>query len=278
MVTVLDLVVGFDEFAAGGLEGDLVDRWHREVVEPDAEIFTAVRSWVDPGAAPDRIPGLIGQRANLRARAGQAKAAVRKAATLLADLLDGEQPIRAVVMVGLRQANGWVAPVRVEPTLFLAVEQLPEPPFDVVLALHELIHLVHQRRSARDWPSDRLDADLFREGLAVHATGRLMPEVSRSGHLWFRSDAGVWLDRCAERADVLRNRALRELVRTDVSEQWFSGAIDRPGELPGRCGYWLGWQLLDQIIGGEPLETALEWPLSTATVSLRAALSGSGGG
>ncbi|MFY1692072.1 hypothetical protein [Plantactinospora sp. WMMB782] len=121
MLAVLDLVDGFDEFAAGGLAGDLVNRWHRDVVEPDAEIFTAVRSWVDPGAAPDRIPGLVARRA----------------------------------------------------------------------------------------------------------------------------------------------------------EQWFSGAVDRCGELPGRCGYWLGWQLLGQIVGGEPLETALHWPLSTATARLRAVLCGS---
>ncbi|AVT28216.1 hypothetical protein C6361_00435 [Plantactinospora sp. BC1] len=275
---MLDLVGRFADFAGRGSGGDLADRWRREVVEPDAEIFTAVRSWVDPGSAPDRLPGLVDRRAELRTAAQRAEAAVREAAGLLADRLHLDPPIQVVLMVGLGQANGWVASVRGEPTLFLGVEQLPEPPFDVVLALHELVHLVHQRRSARAWPADHLGADLFREGLAVHATGRLLPRISPSGHLWFRSDASVWLDRCAGMAAALRVRASRELERTDVSEHWFSGAIDRPGELPGRCGYWLGWQLLDRIVGVRSFEAALDWSLPQAVARLRTELGQPAGG
>ncbi|MER7334726.1 MULTISPECIES: hypothetical protein [unclassified Micromonospora] len=272
MMDVLDLVAAFDSFAGRGHVDGLVDRWRREVVEPNAEIFAAVEPWVDPRAAPDRLPGLVARRAELRAAAQRAKAAVQEAATLLTEQVGIDRPIQAVVMVGLGQANGWVGSVRDEPTLFLGVEHMPEPPFDVVLALHELVHLLHMRRSAHDWPFDRVDADLFREGLAVHATARLLPGVSPSGHLWFRADAKAWIDRCAGMAATLRRRALQELDRTDVSGRWFSGAVDRPGELPGRCGYWLGWQLLDQILGSEPIEAALGWSLPEAAAHLRTAL------
>lgn len=48
-----------------------------------------------------------------------------------------ERPLNVVIVVGLEGTNGWAAPVRGEPTLFLAVERLPEPGFDTVLALHE---------------------------------------------------------------------------------------------------------------------------------------------
>jgi hypothetical protein len=273
MVTVLDLVASFDDFAGQEPgEGDLVDRWRREIVAPNEEIFSAVEPWVDPKLAADRLPGMILRRTELAATAERAKSAVEEAAERLTDQLRVDHPIKAVVMVGLGQANGWVAPVRGEPTLFLGVEQMPEPGFDVLLALHELVHLVHMRRSTHDWPMERVDADLFREGLAVHVTARLLPEVPPSGHLWFSADAQGWIDRCVGMASTLRIRALRELDRTDVSAQWFSGAIDRPGELPGRCGYWLGWQLLDQILGSGPIEAALDWPLPAAAARLRAAL------
>lgn len=272
MASILDLVANFDDFASDGRGGDLADRWQREVVEPHAEIFTAVESWVDPKVAPDRLPGLVARRTELRAAAERATFAVQEAERLLTEQLGLDHPIQAVVMVGLGQANGWVASVHGEPTLFIGVEQMPKPPFDVVLAVHELVHLVHMLRSTHDWPADRVDADLFREGLAVHATARLLPEVSPSGHLWFSADAQAWIERCKGMAARLRSRALQELDRTDVSGQWFSGAIDRPGEVPGRCGYWLGWQLLDQILGPEPIEAALGWSLPEAAAHLRTAL------
>ncbi|MEE6257250.1 hypothetical protein [Plantactinospora sonchi] len=273
MVIFQDLVRRFGDFAAHDPTDDLVERWRREVVEPEADLFATVEPWVDPQVAPARLPGLVARRAELLARTVRAEAAVREATTLFADATGGGHlPVRAVMMVGLGQANGWVAPLDGEPTLFLGVERLPEPPFDTVLALHELVHLVHQRRSAADWPFDRVDADLFREGLAVYATARLMPTVALSGHLWFRADARAWVDRCAAMAGELRSRALRELDRTDVSGLWFGGAEDRPGELPGRCGYWLGWRLLGEILDGAPLDAALDWPLPEATARLRAAL------
>ncbi|KKJ93844.1 hypothetical protein LQ51_28970 [Micromonospora sp. HK10] len=273
MVAILDLVANFDEFAGGERGGDLAGRWQHEIVEPHAEIFAAVEPWVDPRLAPDRLPGLVARRTELRTVAERAKIAIREAARLLTEKLGLDHPIPAVVMVGLGQANGWVASVQGEPTLFIGAEQLPKPSFDIVLALHELVHLAHVRRSTHDWPANRVDADLFREGLAVHATARLLPEVPPSGHLWFSADAQPWIERCAGMAARLRSRALRELDRTDVSEQWFSGAMDRPGGLPGRCGYWLGWQLLDQILGPEPIEAALDWSLPEAAARLRTALS-----
>lgn len=272
MVSVLDLVANFHDFAGRRHEDDLVNQWRREVVTPNAEIFAAVESWVDPDVAPDRLPGLVARRTQLRAAAERAAFAVQEATKLLTEQLSLDHPIHAVVMVGLGKANGWVAPVRGEPTLFIGVEQMPEPPFDIVLALHELVHLVHMLRSTHDWPADRVDADLFREGLAVHATARLLPEIPPSGHLWFSANAQAWIDRCAGMAATLRSRALQELDRTDLSGQWFSGAIDRPGELPGRCAYWLGWQLLDQILGPEPIEAALGWSLPEAAAHLRTAL------
>jgi hypothetical protein len=63
--------------------------------------------------------------------------------------------------------------------------------------------------------------------------------------------------------------ALSELHREGVPGLWFSGAADRDGELPGRCGYWLGWDLLDRMLARTPLETAMEWSLVEVSRRLR---------
>jgi Transposase, Mutator family len=44
---------------------------------------------------------------------------------------------------------------------------------------------------------------------------------------------------------------------------------DRASELPARCGYWLGWKLLDHLVGEQPLDVALHWPLAEALTQLR---------
>ncbi|PWU61890.1 hypothetical protein DLE60_03265 [Micromonospora globispora] len=269
---VRDLVTSFEEFAAHESPGDLETRWHRQIVQPNSEIFTAVQSWIDPAEAETRLPELVDRRTELTTRSKRARVALQRAAILLTSVVATERPINAVVLVGLGGANGWAAPVDGEPTLFLAAELLPDPPFDVLLALHEMIHLVHLRRTAQDWPHERLDADLFREGLAVHATARLMPEVSPSGHLWFRPGEDAWIDRCHDMQATLRAQALQDLERTDIWHEWFSGTADRAGELPGRCGYWLGWKLLDDLVGEGPLDIAMHWSMAEASAHLRQAL------
>ncbi len=93
MVSVLDLAATFEDFAGQGREGDLVNRWRREVVEPNAEIFPAVEAWVDPMAAHDRLPGLVARRAELRAAAKRAQVAVQDTARLLTEQLRVDHPI-----------------------------------------------------------------------------------------------------------------------------------------------------------------------------------------
>ena len=179
--------------------------------------------------------------------------------------------IQAVVLVGLGGANGWATTIDGTTTLFMAVDRLPGPGYDVVLALHEMIHAEHQYRAAYDWPAHALDANLFREGLAVHATARLMPAMSASGHLWFAPGMQQWIDRCYAARTFLRQRILADWHRDDptAQRQWFSGAPDRPGDLPGRCGYWLGWDLVKSLLTRIPLDTAMTWPLAEASHRLQ---------
>ncbi|MEU4220580.1 hypothetical protein [Actinoplanes sp. NPDC026623] len=269
---IQDLVTPFAEFAAADPGADLVSRWHAQVVEPYAGLYRAIEPWLDPADAPRSLPALVGRRAELPSRARRAGDAVRAAGELLRGALPDAGRVDTVLLVGMGAANGWVTRVNGEPTLFLAVDQLPEPGFDVVLALHEMIHAEHQRRAAYDWPGSRFDADLFREGLAVSATTRLLPEIDGSGHLWFAAGRQGWIGRCRAAETALRRRALADLTREDVSDLWFSGAADRDGELPGRCGYWLGGDLVGRLTAGVPLETAMRWPLADVSHRLRRVL------
>ncbi len=264
-MAIRNLVPSFTTLAGSG---DLAARWHEQVVRPHAPIYAAVTSWVDPADAAAALPGLVARGDSLLAAAERAARAVEQAAVLLRDAVPDAGPVDAVVLVGLGRANGWVAALDGTPTLFLAAEFLPAPGYDVVLALHELIHLVHRRRAARDWPADLMAADLFREGLAVHATSRLLPDVEPSGQLWFAPGAEEWIDRCDRSG--LAARALADLDRTDVGSRWFGGRQDRPGELPGRCGYRLG----ERLVAGmdSPLPELLGRPLSEVVAELREAL------
>ena len=248
-----------------------VAAWLRQVVEPHAELYESVEAWIDLNEAAQRLPHVIRRADSFVASERRALAAVDEAEKLLSRVIRIDQPIRTVVLVGLGQANGWVAEVRDAPTLFLAVENLPDPPFDVILAMHEIVHLLHARRAARDWPRDRVDADLFREGLAVHTTSTLLPAIEPSGHLWFRPGEQRWISTCEAMSSQLRSRALAELDRTDASAQWFSGAADRGG-FPGRCGYWLGWRLVERMAATGSLDAAFGWPLIDVGVRLRDAL------
>jgi hypothetical protein len=159
--------------------------------------------------------------------------------------------------------------VRGEPTLFLAVECLPDDGYDVVLALHELLHAVHLQREAGGWTEDRPEVDLFREGLAVHTTARLLPQVEASGHLWFAPGRQDWIARCEREREAIRRGFLADWGRSGASARWFTGIADRPGPLPVRCGYWLGWQVVDRLLAEEAIAGAVAWPPAEALDRVR---------
>jgi hypothetical protein len=214
-VIVDDLVVDFAEFAAEVPRADVVTGWRERVVEPRADLYRAVEPWLDPADAPANLPALLGRRQELLVRGRRAQVAIREAHAVLTAALPDAGPIDAVVLVGLGGANGWATTIDGRPTLFMAVDRLPDPGYDVVLALHEMIHAEHQYLAAHDWPAHTLDANLVREGLAVHATARLMPTISASGHLWFAPGMQQWIERCHATRAFLRQRIFSEWDRDD---------------------------------------------------------------
>jgi hypothetical protein len=266
-----DLVTPFLAFADRARASpppDLAAAWQAEIVEPYRHLFDAITDWVPPERADTVLPGLVRLAASWRDALAVAVAAASEAERILAGAVEVGETIPVTVLVGLGAANGWAAPVDGVPRLFLAVERLPPAPYDVVLALHELVHLLHLRSGARSWPQDRVDATLFSEGLATYVTMSLLPDISTSGHLWWDDDHGLWADRCAELEPTLRKGLLNSLGTTDC-RPWFSAAPQPSAELPVRAGYWLGARLIGELARTTSLRDLLDCDLTDATRDLR---------
>lgn len=165
-----------------------------------------------------------------------------------------ERPwLPTVLMVGSGTANGWVALHQGSPTLFLALELLPPPPYDAILIAHEAAHVAHALSSAITWPAP-VGAMLFVEGLAVTASRTLWPGHSASAYLWFDDDHEQWVQDCEEAQDTIRSLtdAAWETYDARVTGRLFEGA-PQPANVPPRAGYWLG----DREVQAALLKTTL---------------------
>lgn len=178
---------------------------------------------------------------------------------------------RCVLLVGVGGANGWVTRLNGAPTLFLALERLPDPPYDAVLVAHELIHLFHPDGEGPDTVASRLWA----EGAATALSRLLRPGHADSAYLWFDDDHHDWVTECRNWEPSIRDVALAHLGSIDeaVLRSLFS-MPPRPS-LPHRCGYWLGDRTITSLIAsGVPARDILAIPPQEATQRLLRALSG----
>lgn len=165
-----------------------------------------------------------------------------------------ERPwLPTVLMVGSGTANGWVALHQGKPTLFLALELLPTPPYDAILIAHEGAHVAHALSSAVTWPAP-VGAMVFIEGLAVTTSRALYPGHSDSAYLWFDDHHKQWVRDCQEAKDTIRSLAETawETCDASVTGRLFEGA-PQPASVPPRAGYWLG----DRVVQAALLETTL---------------------
>jgi len=196
------------------------------------------RSW-----AADRVGALA---PTIKEREARAAAAVDRAGQDLAELgLLDDVHIPTVLMVGGYTSNGWVT-IESQPALYIALECLPDPPFDDVLALHEAVHFAHLRLAAPDWP-DNVGARLHQEGVATAITRRLRPGLSDSAYLWFDDDHEGWIIECHRRETEILRRVGGNFDSTDsrVLDELFG---NQPSLLPTRCGYWVGDKIAQTLL------------------------------
>lgn len=185
------------------------------------------------------------------------------------------EEVDAVLLVGVGGSNGWVTRWAGAPTLFLALEVLPEPPYDEILVAHEMTHLVHEREHQETWP-ETVGTRLFSEGLAGALSRHIVPGHRLDAYLWFDDAHERWLSDCADRVREISDLALADLgLAEDRGARFFSARPDLADGLPVRSGYWLGQRAVQLLVDGDregSPRQLLGWDATTAVRWLAAAL------
>lgn len=188
---------------------------------------------------------------------------------------DGE-PLDCVLLVGLEQANGWADEFRGRFALFLAVERLGEPEHDELLVRHEVAHVVHDRLARiRDWPERGVAHALLTEGLATQVTAELDPRRPDDEHLWMGATHRRWLADCRRRWPEILHRIAADVDATDLDRYaaWFlMRDSDHRGDLPRRCGYLVGLELVRLLRERHPLHEIATWDLDRGLDEVRRGL------
>ena len=167
----------------------------------------------------------------MREREERAAALVESVSAELVDAGLVDEPLRAVLLVGVGSSNGWAAIHRSVPTLFLALELLPDSPHDRVLVTHEALHTWHADLA---WP-DTVAADLWREGVVTALSRQVCPGPPSSSYLWFDDAHADWVRSCEEQQGAITGIVRHHLTSTDetVLRGLFSlrGGVWRAGAL-----------------------------------------------
>jgi hypothetical protein len=187
-------------------------------------------------------------------------------------LLDDDLDI--VLLVGAHTSDGWVTELGDTVTLFLALEFLPDPPYDAVLVSHEAFHVAHARHGAAAWPED-CAASLFQEGIAVAISREIRPGLAHSAYLWFDDAHADWVEECRASETAIARRALDGLETSyqELSVRALFTTRDDERELPARAGYWLGDRVVRRLLGRHPSSELLVWDHATVTTALAEELS-----
>jgi hypothetical protein len=277
-IAVRNLVPDFLEFwqhAARLDEQGQLALWS-QYVEQHPEVVNDLRRSgrePDPRQALELYPAKLSL---IEANAEPAVDWVRDAAALVAPVLEATHlDLRAVVMVGLGTANGWVADFIGTPTLFLAVERIPDAMAARILAPHELAHAVQLQLPQTPWADNGpLGQWIYSEGFATALTAELLPEYGLAGHLWFGGGYDEWLADCLRVMPAAEAAILAEL---DSEEDEVAGrylARNQESPFPERIGYVVGTRLVQDLRRTYGWPELARWSCERATEEVRRALSG----
>jgi hypothetical protein len=275
-ITMRNLVPEFLRFwqqAAGQDEQRQLALWH-EYVEMYPEVVDDLRRSgrvADPREALELYPTVLELvKANAEAGTGW----VEEAAELVVPVLDAAHlDLQAVVMVGLGTSNGWVSEFRGRPTLFLAVEQIPDTAAPRILAAHELAHAVQLPLPEATWSDEGpLGQWIYSEGFATALTAELMPEYGLAKHLWFGGGYDDWLAECVRVLPAAQAAILADLESEDDEVAGRYLYLNRESPFPHRIGYLVGTQLVQDLRRTYGWPELARWSPERAMEEVRRAL------
>ncbi|MFG3707562.1 hypothetical protein ACGF7U_22940 [Micromonospora sp. NPDC047670] len=257
--------------------------WRARYVGRHPEVFAELDregEWSRPDDLAAVLARLRDCGADLAARSTAVRALLPESVASVADAMgwvgDGD-PLDCVVLVGLHRANGWADRLDGRFGLFLAVEELGPPGNDRLLVLHEAAHVVHDRLAAtRDWPSHGVANSLLSEGLATQVSAETAPGLPDEEYLWFgRPGHRAWLDGCRARWPEILGRIDADLDATDVEHHaayFLMRDSPHAADLPKRCGYLVGWEIVRRLRARHPLAEIARWPLDRGLREVHRAL------
>lgn len=138
-----------------------------------------------------------------------------------------------------------------------------------ILVAHEAFHVLHLRETGRSL-LDTAEGTVLREGLAVYATKRLFPDVSEQRLLFFTVEE---YKRCSSESKELGLKLLESISRgfEETNKLFFSS---KPGDssYPPRCGYYLGYKMMDRLISNHSIADLMKMPYEKFAPLVRGSL------
>jgi hypothetical protein len=245
-----------------------------EHAHPDVfEVYFQNPYWGQRSDLDEALGRLAAVEPQIRRLAAVAPTEAARVGDSVSTLLDAKGvDVLCIVFVGLFGANGFQASIGGVPTLFLALERIPDTIALGLLIAHEVTHAFHSDLRSGAWDDNDALQATFTEGLAVHVS-----ELARSGlppeeYLWMRSPLTI--------ASSQYESAFREGVQELLSghklgdyQRLFNYDPSRPpAGLPPRFGYYAGMRVLDQISSQYSVQSMARWSSGEAVVATRNAL------
>lgn len=165
-----------------------------------------------------------------------------------------------------------------KPVLALSMDTLILEKADTdILFPHELFHLYDADRAGITndgvMPGSDLTLPLFEEGLATYVSTLVTPGHTDGQYLLQNSLGALPAGRLPDTAKRFLADAGQPAVGSKAYARWFEGN-DTPfqPDLPNRSGYWLGLNLIRQMVKTHPLQDMAAWSPAKAQQETRAAL------
>ena len=164
------------------------------------------------------------------------------------------------------------------PVLALSIDTLILEKADVsILFPHELFHLYDADHAGITndgvMPGSKLTLPLFEEGLATYVSTQVTPGHTDGQYLLQTSLGALALTQLPDVAKRFLADADQPAVGSKAYAKWFEGN-DTPlqPDLPHRAGYWLGLNLIREMVKIHPLREMAAWSPTKAEQETRAAL------
>lgn len=251
--------------------------WVSEYEEAHADLFDIYYgAYGHPGgrrAAAALVPELAPR---IMARESRVLKTLEGAATDFVGrgLMQPDQDLGVVLMVGTGHSDAWVKIVDGKPVLFVALEMLRDTQRDGLLVLHEIVHVVHVRAllpllAAQPELEHSVGMRVWLEGLAVAATRLLRPEHPEIEYLFVPRDQ--WIHDCRAALPAIAATLLPNLTVNDSAIGYSLCGVTDDHPWPSRAGYWVGDQVVRELLdAGHELPELITWGPDRVAQAFRA--------